>query len=261
MDNVDDKVQQLSPVKLAVLQLRELRSQLDAIERSRTDPIAIIGMGCRFPGGADSAERFWSILRGGKDAISEVPKERWAVDAYYDPDPDTPGKMSTRWGGFLDQVDRFDADFFGISPREAMSMDPQQRLLLEVSWEALENAGQAPAKLMGSRTGIFMGISSNEYAQLAAQVSALDTYSATGSALSVASGRVSYVLGLQGPSVSVDTACSASLVAVSLACQNLRSGECSMALAGGVNLILSPMGGIALSKAADDGGGRALQDF
>ena len=205
------------------------------------EAIAIVGMSCRFPGGATSPDRFWAKLREGFDAITEVPADRWDVDAYYDPDPDAPGKMYSRHGGFLDRVDLFDPQFFGMSPREAASLDPQQRLLLEVSWEALETASQAPDRLMGSKTGVFVGISSSEYGYL--QVTGLDApdlYFGTGNALSTAAGRLSYVLGLQGPSMAVDTACSSSLVALHLACQSLRRGECHMALAGGVNVMLTP---------------------
>ena len=173
-------------------------------------------------------------------------------DAYYDPDPDAPGKIATSFGAFLDQVDRFEPQFFEIAPREALTMDPQQRLLLEVSWEALENAGQSPVRLGHTRTGVYIGVCSNDYAQLlleAGNPALLDMYYASGIAHSIASGRLSYVLGLQGPSISVDTACSSSLVAVHLACQGLRNGECRLALAGGVNVILSPEIFSALSRA------------
>src|SRR5690606_17438423 len=168
----------------------------------------------------------------------------------YDPDPDAPGKMATRWGAFLDDVAHFDASLFGISPREAVGMDPQQRLLLELAWEALERAGQAPDRLVGSPTGVFVGISGTDYYQLlkSGGHAALDAYSASGNAHSVAAGRISFVLGLQGPSRAVDPACSSSLVAVHLAVKSLRAGECRMALAGGVNLILSPETTITLSK-------------
>jgi acyl transferase domain-containing protein/NADPH:quinone reductase-like Zn-dependent oxidoreductase/NAD(P)-dependent dehydrogenase (short-subunit alcohol dehydrogenase family)/acyl carrier protein len=227
------------------------RPGLEQVPGEGTEPIAIIGMGCRFPGGADNPEAFWRLLRDGVDAVTEVPSDRWDVDAFYDPNPDTPGKTYSRWGGFLDRVDRFDARFFGISPREAVKMDPQQRLLLEVSWEALENAGQVPDRLVNSRTGVFIGSSNNDYLRLQmnlGDLTSIDAYTGTGSAASVSSGRLSYILGLQGPNMAVDTACSSSLVAVHLGCQSLRTKECDLALAGGVNLILSPESSIYFSK-------------
>jgi acyl transferase domain-containing protein/SAM-dependent methyltransferase len=240
-----------SAVKRALIEIRELRAKVAAHERRVHEPIAIIGVGCRYPG-ADGPDEFWRLLQSGGDAITEIPGSRWATEAYFDPDPDAAGKMSTRCGGFLRDVDRFDADFFGISRREAVSLDPQQRILLEVAWHALEHAGQAPDKLFGSQTGVFIGIAGFDYwpAQLrTGGLRAIDAYFATGISHSVASGRLSYVLGLQGPSVSLDTACSSSLVAVHLAVQSLRSGECDLALAGGVNLILTPETLITLTKA------------
>ena len=216
------------------------------------EPIAIIGAGCRFPGGVTSPAEFWDLLHDGVDAISEVPADRWDIDAYYDPDPKAPGKMVTRSGGFVTGVDRFDPQFFGIAPREASGMDPQQRLLLEVCWEALEHAAEPADKLHGSNTGVFVGISTNEYVQLQmrrSDAADLDAHVGTGGAVSVAAGRLSYTLGLQGPAMAVDTACSSSLVAVHLACQSLRQRECDMALAGGVNLILAPEGNVILSRA------------
>ena len=248
---IPESTDHLSALKRAYLALQKMQSKLDAIEQDRTEPIAIIGMGCRFPGHANSPEAFWHLLQQGQDAVTEVPSDRWNIDAYYDPNPAAPGKMASRWGGFLDQVDQFDSLFFRISPRETITMDPQQRLLLEVSWEALEQAGQLTSALSGSRTGVFVGICSNDYSQmlLSQGPSAINPYMGTGSAHSVASGRLSYVLGLQGPSISVDTACSSSLVAVHLACQSLRNHECCMALAGGVNLILLPEVTINFSKA------------
>lgn len=220
-----------------------------AIASGGATPIAIVGIGCRYPG-ANNPEAFWQLLRNGVDAISEVPQQRWDVNSFYDPNRATPGKMNTRWGGFLSKVDQFDAPFFGISPREAESLDPQQRLLLEICWEALENAGKAPSKLAGSNTGVFVGISNFDYSQLLAkQVSGLDAYSGTGNAFSIAANRISYLLDLHGPSWAVDTACSSSLVAVHQACQSLRQGECEMALAGGVNLILTPQLTVTFSQA------------
>jgi acyl transferase domain-containing protein len=241
----------LSPVKQAFLAVEQMAARIAATEQAAREPIAIIGMGLRLPGGAHDAATYWQLLRDGVDAITEVPTNRWDVDAYYDPDPATPGKMVTRWGGFVDDVDRFDPQVFGIAPREAVSMDPQQRLLLEVTWEALENAGIAPDSLSGSRTGVFVAISTNDYAQLqlaAGGLTSVDAYYATGVAHSIASGRLSYVLGLQGPSLSLDTACSSSLVGVHLAVQSLRGGETNLALAGGVNLILAPDVGVTLSR-------------
>jgi acyl transferase domain-containing protein len=238
-----ERQEPLSPVKQALLEVRRLRARLEAAERSATEPVAIVGIGCRFPGGARDPEAFWQLLRDGVDAVGEIPRERWDVDAYFDADPDAAGRMYVRHGAFLTEVDRFDAAFFGISPREARSMDPQQRLLLEVAWEALEHGGQAPDRLAGTATGVFVGIGTNDYAHLQARAGAIDQvdpYFATGTAHSVAAGRLSYVLGLRGPSVAVDTACSSSLVAVHLACHSLRLGECRVALAAGCNLILWP---------------------
>ncbi|MCK6590948.1 MAG: acyltransferase domain-containing protein, partial [Polyangiaceae bacterium] len=212
------------------------------------EPIAIIGVGCRFPGGVRSADDFWQLLREGRDAITEVPATRWDADAYYDPDPDADGKMVTRWGGFLEGVDRFDATFFGLTPREAIHMDPQQRVLLEVTYEALEHAGIAPDRLMGSETGVFVGLCSADYQSFSTELGVATAYTATGNAHSVAAGRLSYLLGLRGPSIAVDTACSSSLVALHLACQSLRMSECRAAVAGGITLILRPDGAIHLSR-------------
>jgi len=233
----------LTADKQALLALRKMRARIDELERARTEPIAIIGAGCRLPGGVTSPEAFWTLLRNGTDAVAEVPADRWDIDAFYDPDPDAPGKMYTRRGGFLDGIDQFDPRHFGITPREATSMDPQQRLLLEVTWEALERAGHAPDRLTGSDTGVFVGISTNDYGQIllrAADQIDPGMYFGTGNLLNAAAGRLSYVLGLQGPSMAVDTACSSSLVAIHLACQSLRNRECRMALAGGANLVLVP---------------------
>ena len=211
--------------------------------------MAVIGLGCRFPGGPD-AESFWKLLERGGDGIREVPRDRWDIDAYYDPDPDAPGKMYTRCGGFLDQVDQFDPSFFGISPREAVSMDPQQRLLLEAVWQALEDAGIAVSELAGSKTGVFVGISEIDYGQQAHRdLDDLDVYAGLGVGQSFAAGRLSYVFGLQGPSQVVNTACSSSLVSVHQACQTLRASECDLALAGGVHLMFSPATYVFLSRA------------
>ncbi|GFE67450.1 type I polyketide synthase [Chroococcus sp. FPU101] len=225
----------------ALLELREMRAKLKDLEAAKTEPIAIIGMGCRFPN-AENPDAFWQLLKEGKNAITEVPPNRWNIDEYYDPEPNKPGKMYTRYGGFIEQLAEFDPQFFGISPREVESLDPQQRLLLEVAWEALENAGIIPQKLYGSETGVFIGISSNDYSQqlLTRNVKDIDAYLATGNSHSVAAGRLSFTLGLTGPSLAVDTACSSSLVAVHLAVRSLLNNECNLALVGGVNRILSP---------------------
>ncbi|TWT32734.1 type I polyketide synthase [Blastopirellula retiformator] len=212
-------------------------------------PIAVVGVGCRFPGASDPAA-YWELLAGGVDAIRQTPADRWDVDALYSSEPATPGKTSTRWGGFLDDVADFDPAFFGISGREAEKMDPQQRLLLEVAWEALENAGAPVDSLADSPTGVFVGISNSDYARLMFRgLDSLTAYSATGTSLSIAANRLSYVFNFRGPSVAIDTACSSSLVAVHLACQSLQSGESNLALAGGVNMILTPEGTITFSQA------------
>lgn len=240
-----------SPIKRALRAVEDMQAKLEALTYAQREPIAIIGMGCRFPGEADSPEAFWQLLEQGVDAIGPVPPQRWDVDAYYDADPDAPGKMYTREGGFLSKIDGFDAPFFGISAREATSLDPQQRLLLEISWEALEQANHASERVFNSTTGVFIGICSNDYNKLlweSGGAAAIDAFCATGNALSLAAGRLSYALGLKGPSMAVDTACSSSLVAVHLACQHLRSGECDLALAGGVNLLLTPDSSIAFSR-------------
>ncbi|MDT5191108.1 MAG: phthiocerol/phenolphthiocerol synthesis type-I polyketide synthase, partial [Mycobacterium sp.] len=219
-----------------------LADQFDKASRiAVAEPVAVVGIGCRFPGDVVGPEGYWAFLTNGGDAISEVPADRWDADAFYDPDPLAPGRMSSKWGGFLPDVAGFDADFFGISPREAEAMDPQQRILLEVAWEALEHAGTAPDSLAGTRTAVMMGVYYNEYQNASAGADGgFSAYSATGNAHSVTVGRISYLLGLRGPAVAVDTACSSSLVAVHLACQSLRVGDSDVALAAGVNLMLAP---------------------
>ena len=212
------------------------------------EPIAVVGLACRVPGASDS-DAFWRLLDQGVDAVGEIPADRFDVEDYYDPDPDAPGKISTRYGGFLDQVDQFDPELFGISPGEAVSMDPQQRLLLEVSWEALEHAALAPRGLSGSRTGVFIGLNEVDYVRLRDDEGGLDIHVAAGSAASFAAGRLSYVFGLEGPSQTIDTACSSSLVCVHQACQSLRLAECDLALAGGAHLILTPATFMVLSRA------------
>lgn len=231
----------LSPVKQALLEIRRLRQKLANAEAAQREPIAIVGVGLRFPGGARDPDRFHEQLCAGLDAITDVPHDRWDMERFFNEDRDVPGTMYARHGGFLADVAGFDPEFFGISPFEAGTIDPQQRLLLEVTWEALENAGIAASDLRGSRTGVFVGIASGDYGRLALNDPAeIDEYASQGTAFSVAGGRLSYVLGLHGPAISVDTACSSSLVAVHLACQSLRLGESELAVAAGVNLILTP---------------------
>ncbi|WP_163864662.1 type I polyketide synthase [Myxococcus eversor] len=231
------RISDLPPLKLALL-ARKLESKLAL---ALSEPIAIIGMGLRFPGGADTPEAFWELLREGRDAIAPIPSSRWDVDAYYDPTPGTPGKMYTRHGAFVRGVEDFDPQFFGISPREAARMDPHQRLLLEVTWEALERAGLSATDLKGSSTGVFVGMMNEDFSHLMTDATQIDLHTASGSGLSVAAGRLAYSLGLQGPTMAVDAACSSSLVTVHLACQSLRTRECDLALAGGISLILSPL--------------------
>lgn len=216
---------------------------------SESEPIAIIGMGCRFPK-ANNPEEFWQLLRNGIDAISEVPADRWDQDAFYDSNPDAQGKMITRCGGFLDQVDQFDPHFFGISPREAARMDPQQRLLLEVTWEALEDAGIQSENIAGSDTGVFVGVNNIDYsARVYRDNFLIDAYTGIGNSSSITANRLSYIFNLNGPSIAIDTACSSSLVAIHLAIQSLRNGESSLAIAGGVNVIISPERTITFSHA------------
>ncbi|MFI7123134.1 SDR family NAD(P)-dependent oxidoreductase [Amycolatopsis sp. NPDC049868] len=217
------------------------------------DRVAIIGIGCRFPGGATGPASLWKVLADGTDAIREVPRERWDIDHYFADSYQQAGRMNSRFGGFLDQVDHFDAAFFDIPGRVAEQMDPQQRLLLEVCWEGLEDAGIAPDGLARSRTGVFVGACSQDYSwlQVAPQeIEGLGTHSATGMYMSILSNRLSYTLDLRGPSMTIDTACSSSLVAVHQACQSLRRGESTLAIVGGVNVMLAPQGTIALSQAA-----------
>lgn len=230
-----------STTKQALAKIRELKQKLAEAGSARNDePIAIVSTACRFPRSSTSPEAFWNSLMDGTDEVTELPPDRWDLEAYYDEDPDTPGKMYARKGVFLDSIDEMDADFFGISPREATWIDPQQRLFLEVGWEALERAGWASEEA-GKNTGVFVGWMHNDYQNEASELlHDLNPYIATGSAGSFLCGRLSYYLGIQGPSLAIDTACSSSLVALHLACQSLRLGECDRALVGGVNAMVSP---------------------
>ncbi|HEY7485972.1 MAG TPA: beta-ketoacyl synthase N-terminal-like domain-containing protein [Streptosporangiaceae bacterium] len=227
-----------------------LRSRLEEHERAAREPIAIVGMGCRFPAG-NTPEEFWQGLQAGTDAISRFPAERWDAEAYYDPDPEAPGKAYVIEGGFLDDVEGFDPVPFRVSSDEAVGMDPQQRLLLEVGWEAFERAGLPPDSLDGSRTGVFVGVSTSDYVRLRQQFTApgdVDAHQLLGENSFVA-GRIAHTFGLRGPAVVLDTSCSSSLMAAHLACQSLRRRECEMALAAGVNVMLSPYGFVLVSKA------------
>ncbi|MEM9174227.1 MAG: beta-ketoacyl synthase N-terminal-like domain-containing protein, partial [Myxococcota bacterium] len=235
----------------AALELRSLRTELEARDAAERAPIAITGLACRLPGGIETPEAFWSALDRGFDATREIPADRWDVDAWYDPDPDVPGRMYTKHGAFLDDAAGFDPGFFGISPREARNLDPQQRLLLECAHEAFENAGLPIESLRGSRTGVYVGLSLDDYASRTVRSGdpeRIDGHSALGTQRAIAAGRIAYTFGLNGPALQIDTTCSSSLVAVHLACQALRNREIDRALVAGVNLVLTPESMIGCCK-------------
>jgi phthiocerol/phenolphthiocerol synthesis type-I polyketide synthase D len=236
----------------ALRKIDDLTARLEIAEKSDTEPIAVVGMACRLPGGVDTPAQYWQFLKDGGNGVIRVPANRWDADAYYSDDHTRPGTICNREGGFLTswQPDQFDAQFFGISPREAVAMDPQQRLLLEVAWEALENAGVTPEAIRSTQTGIYVGLTTYDYSLLAARARPedIDPYIPFGNASNFAAGRLSYFLGVHGPAVVVDTACSSSLVAIHLACQSLRKRETDQALAAGTNLIMSPINSIACSR-------------
>ncbi|MEU4226851.1 SDR family NAD(P)-dependent oxidoreductase [Nonomuraea sp. NPDC026600] len=232
-------------LKRVTVELTQTRRRLAEAEDRQHEPIAIIGMACRYPGGGDTVEGFWNLLRDGGSAVTEVPSSRWDIDDYYDPDPHAAGGMYTRYGSFLPDIAGWDAEFFGLSPREALRMDPQQRLLLELAWEGLEDAGAPPSRLSGSRTGVMVGyMDSLQYGRLQLErhgAEALaDPYLGQGSSMSVAAGRIAYLLNLCGPTLAVDTACSSSLIAVHLAAEALRRGECDLAIAAGASMTFHP---------------------
>jgi len=241
----------LSTTKQALVAIKQLQDKLNELEEAKSEPIAVISMGCRLPGGINNPADFWQFLHSKKDGISQVPLEHWNPANYYDRDFSKAGKMCTFSGGFIPHLKTFDAHFFNIAPREAISLDPQQRVLLEVCWEALENAGIPPNSLSNSLTGVFIGICGNDYWHqlLKRDSQQIDAYLTTGNTHSTASGRLSYFLGINGPSLSVNTACSSSLVAVHLAIKSIRDRECNLAIVGGVNRIISPEVSISFSKA------------
>jgi acyl transferase domain-containing protein/acyl carrier protein len=243
----------LDQLKRALSALKKARARIDSLERAHSEPIAVIGIGCRLPGDANTPQSFWELLRSGRSAIVEPSLDRWDARAFQDTDPDMPGKLQSSSCGFIQDVDQFDPHFFGITPREANAMDPQQRLALEASWEALEDAGIIPGSLAGSNTGVFIGIGLNDYGRLqipgqALDRATMDPYFIQGNALCITANRISYVLDLRGPSMAIDTACSSSLVAVHNACHSLRSGESTLALVGGSNVILAPDNSIGLKN-------------
>lgn len=238
-------------LKDAIIDIKKKNKEIERLKSLQPEAIAVIGMACRFPGGCNTPEAFWNLLVNNEDALTEMTDERWDMSAYYHASPDHLGRIYSKKVGLIDDVSHFDAEFFGISPKEMESLDPQHRLLLEASWQAIESSGHAVSTFTGTNTGVFIGIMSNDYSTLYRDVDQQRTsaYVGTGNAHSAAAGRISYTYGLNGPCLAVDTACSSSLVSVHLACQSLRLHECSAALAGGVNLILSPDTSIITSNA------------
>ena len=247
MNDLSQRLQNLSPAKQEMLR-RKLAGGASVVK----EPIAIVGMACRFPN-ADNLQQYWDLIRRGGNATREIPNDRFPVDHLYDSDYDAPGKMVSKWACLLETLGDFDPKFFGIAPREASRMDPQQRMLLEVSWQAMEHAGILPSQLSKTPTGVFMGVSQVDYVKLVGQyddfLKLIDAHTGTGTSLSISSNRLSYAYDFSGPSASVDTACSSAMVALHQAVQSLRQHECNAALAGAVNICITPDSMISLSKA------------
>ena len=260
MSDLSERLAGLSPAQRKLLERRLAQRQGDE-QSGRPEPIAIVGMACRFPAAPDLAA-FWRLIHLGRDGVVEIPTSRWDLDEFYDPTGEQPGKISVRRAALLDDIEQFDPQFFGITPREAVQIDPQQRILLEVAWEALENAGLPADQIGGSNTGVFVGIATNDYSKVLVPYlhyyEQISPHSGTGNALSIASNRLSYIFDLHGPSLSIDTACSSSSLAIHLAVESLRRRECNAAIAGGVNAILTPETTIAFSKARMLSPGRAV---
>jgi acyl transferase domain-containing protein len=263
MDLTNDE-RHLEALRKASQKIRSLLIENSALRAG--GEVAVVGIACRFPGGADTPERFWQLLAGGRDAVGEIPHDRWDLERWWSPDPDAPGRMYVRTAALLDDVKGFDPGFFDITPVEAMGLDPQQRLLLEVSWEAFEDAGLDVQRLAGSRTGVFIGLSNYDYIQAhihSGDPERITAHSGSGVMFSTAAGRLSYFYDFRGPCLTTDTACSSSLVALDQAIKSLRGGTCDFALTGGVNLLLSPDSTVALCKVnalAADGRSRAFDD-
>jgi acyl transferase domain-containing protein len=250
MTDLSARLDHLTPLQRAAYALKETQNRLHRMQQQQRQSIAIVGMSCRFPGSCNDIESYWQLLANNRDAISEVPLERWDVEKYYDPDPSAPGKMVTKWGGFIDNAAAFDNHFFGISDREAVVTDPQQRILLELTWEALEDAGLPPSQLRSRKVGVFVGMSTNEYLTKIIQ-NARDgsSYASIGNSSAAAANRISYAFDFRGPSLAIDTACSSAIFALHQACNSLRNNECELAVVAAANLMISPLTTINLTKA------------